>query len=293
MIEVLRSGPLTTIQDLGRPGYAHLGVGRSGAVDRPSLTLANRLVGNPEGAAALELTFGGLALRATEPLTVALTGALCETTSGGRGRDPFAPLSLEAGDVLEIGMPSHGVRTYLAVRGGIDCEPVLGSRSTDLLSHLGPGRLCDGDRLRVGRPGGPAPGVDVAPVRRLPDEPVLRVVPGPRADWFTPAALGVLGRTRYETTSSSDRVGVRLAGPPLERSRTDELPSEGMVEGAVQVPPDGHPVIFLADHPVTGGYPVIAVLHPDDVSVAAQLRPGQPVRFDVRPVLGQPARTTA
>lgn len=284
MIEVLRSGPLTTIQDLGRPGHAHLGVGRSGAVDRPSLRLANRLVGNAEGAAALELTFGGLALRATEPITVALTGAPCDAAAGGRGRDLFAPLALAAGDVLEIGMPSRGVRTYLAVRGGIDCEPVLGSRATDLLSHLGPDRLRDGDHLSLGRPNGDAPGVDVAPVRSLPDEPVLRVVAGPRADWFAPDALSVLGGTRYEVTSSSDRVGVRLDGPPLERARTDELPSEGMVEGAVQVPPDGHPVIFLADHPVTGGYPVIAVVHPDDIAVAAQLRPGQPIRFEVVPL---------
>jgi biotin-dependent carboxylase-like uncharacterized protein len=279
MIEVLRSGPLTTIQDLGRPGHAHLGVGRSGAVDRPSLRLANRLVGNPEGAAGLELTFGGLALRATESITVALTGAPCDAVAGGRGRDLFAPLALAAGEILEIGMPSRGVRTYLAVRGGIDCEPVLGSRATDLLSHLGPDPLRDGDELSVGRPDGDVPGVDVAPVRQLADEPVLRVVPGPRADWFAPDALAVLGRTRYEVTSSSDRVGVRLDGPPLTRARTDELPSEGMVEGAVQVPPDGQPVIFLADHPVTGGYPVIAVVHPEDIAVAAQLRPGQPVRF--------------
>ncbi|MFC7485703.1 biotin-dependent carboxyltransferase family protein [Knoellia sp. CPCC 206453] len=281
MIEVLRSGPLTTIQDLGRPGHAHLGVGRSGAVDRPSLRLANRLVGNPEGTAALELTFGGLALRAMQSVTVALTGAPCEAMVGGRGRDLFAPLALNAGDILELGMPSRGVRTYLAMRGGIDCDPVLGSRSTDLLSHLGPHRLRDGDQLAIGRPNGDAPGVDVAPVRGLPDEPVLRVVPGPRDDWFTPGALVALGRTRYDVTSSSDRVGVRLDGPPLERSRGDELPSEGMVEGAVQVPPDGHPVIFLADHPVTGGYPVIAVVHPDDIAMAAQLRPGQPVRFEV------------
>ena len=279
MIEVLRSGPLTTIQDLGRPGHAHLGVGRSGAVDRPSLRLANRLVGNPEGAAGLELTFGGLALRATEPITVALTGAPCDAVAGGRGRDRLAPHALAAREIHEIGMPSRGVRTYLAVRGGIDSEPVLGSRSTDRLSHLGPDPLRAGDELSVGRPDGDVPGVDVAPVRQLADEPVLRVVPGPRADWFAPDALAVLGHTRYEVTSSSDRVGVRLDGPPLTRARSDELPSEGMVEGAVQVPPDGHPVVFLADHPVTGGYPVIAVVHPEDIAVAAQLRPGQPVRF--------------
>lgn len=285
MIEVLRAGPLTTVQDLGRPGHAQLGVGRSGAVDRPSLRLANRLVGSPEGAAALELTFGGLTLRANHPLTVALTGAPCPVRVSGRARDMLAPVSLAAGDVLEVGMPSAGVRTYVAFHGGLDVEPVLGSASTDLLSHLGPEVVRDGRVLDVLPSDSEVPAVDLAPVRRLPDEPVLRVVPGPRSDWFTTDALAVLGSSRYEATSSSDRIGVRLDGPVLERSRTDELPSEGMVEGAVQVPPDGHPVVFLADHPVTGGYPVIAVVHPDDLPLAAQLRPGQPVRFEVRPAL--------
>lgn len=285
MIEVLRAGPLTTVQDLGRPGHAHLGVGRSGAADRPSLRLANRLVGNEEGAAALELTFGGLALRATASVTIAVTGAPCSVTVGSRVRDAFAPVSIAAGEVVEIGMPSRGVRTYVAFRGGVVSDLVLGSASTDRLSQLGPPIVRDGARLEVGEGSGEVPAVDLAPVRQLVDEPVLRVVPGPRVDWFTPESVGQLGRARFEATSSSDRIGVRLDGPVLERSRTGELPSEGMVEGAIQVPPDGHPVIFLADHPVTGGYPVIAVVHPDDIAVAAQLRPGQPVRFDVRPSL--------
>ncbi|MEO6021327.1 MAG: biotin-dependent carboxyltransferase family protein [Knoellia sp.] len=285
MIEVLRSGPLTTIQDLGRPGLAHLGVGRSGAVDRPSLRLANRLVGNAEGAAALELTFGGITLKAIESVTIAITGAPCPVKVNGRGSDMFAPLALAADDLLEIGMPSRGVRTYLALRGGVECEPVLGSAATDLLSHLGPSPVRDGDRLGVGTVCTAQPGVDVAPVRNLSDEPVMRVVPGPRVDWFGTDALAALGRTPFEVMSSSDRIGVRLSGARLERSRTEELPPEGMVEGAVQVPPDGQPVLFLADHPVTGGYPVIAVVHPDDIAVAAQLRPGQTVRFDVRPAL--------
>ena len=286
MIEVLRAGPLTTVQDLGRPGLAHLGVGRSGAADRPSLRLANRLVGNAEGAAALEATFGGLVLRFEGATTVALTGAPCPVRVGGRDRDLNAPVALAAGEVLELGMPRAGVRTYVAVRGGLDLPAVLGSRATDVLAHLGPDPLREGDRLPVGAPTGPEPGVDVAPVRALPSEPVLRVVPGPRADWFVPTALEVVGRGRFEVTAASDRVGVRLAGPALQRSRVDELPSEGLVEGAVQVPPDGQPVVFLADHPVTGGYPVIAVVHPDDVPVVAQLRPGQPVRFSLLRALG-------
>ena len=284
MIEVVRSGPLTTVQDLGRPGLAHLGVGRSGAADRPSLRLANRLVGNPEDAAALEATFGGLSVRFDEAVTVALTGAPAPVCVDGRARDMSAPVTVAAGQLLEIGMPWRGVRTYLAVRGGLAVEPVLGSRATDLLAHLGPTPLADGNRLPVGPPTGEVPGVDHAPVRDLPDQPVLRVSPGPRDDWFTREALSTLTATSFEATTHSDRVGVRLAGPALERSRTDELPSEGLVEGAVQVPPDGQPVIFLADHPVTGGYPVIAVVHPDDIPSAAQARPGQQVRF----ILQQP-----
>lgn len=279
MIEVLRAGPLTTVQDLGRPGLAHLGVGHSGAADRPSLRLANRLVGNPEGEAGLEATFGGLALRFERAATVALTGAPCLVTVDGHARDMNAPVHVAARQVLEVGMPWRGVRTYVAVRGGLTVPEVLGARATDLLSHLGPARLQDRDRLPFGRVAGPVPGVDVAVVPALADEPVLRVVAGPRVDWFTPEAVARLSSARFEVTAQADRVGVRLAGPALERSRTDELPSEGLVEGAIQVPPDGQPVVFLADHPVTGGYPVIAVVHPDDVPVAAQLRPGLSVRF--------------
>ena len=282
MIEVLRPGPLTTVQDLGRPGLAHLGVSRSGAADRPSLRLANRLVGNSEGDAALEATFGGVVVRFESATTVALTGAPCPVRVGGRARDMNAPVPVAAGQVLEVGMPYRGVRTYLAVRGGVSVSTVLGARATDLLAHLGPSPLREGDRLPVGSPVGAVPGVDVAPVRALAEEPVLRAVPGPRVDWFTPEALTTLRTGRFEVAPASDRVGLRLSGPALDRCRTEELPSEGLVEGAVQVPPDGQPVLFLADHPVTGGYPVIAVVHPDDVPLAAQARPGQHVRFSLQ-----------
>jgi biotin-dependent carboxylase-like uncharacterized protein len=196
-----------------------------------------------------------------------------------------APVQVGAGSLLEVGMPWAGVRTYVGVRGGLAVSPVLGSRATDLLSQLGPPVVRDGDRLPVGPASGVVPGVDVAPTRALAAEPVLRVTAGPRVDWFTTAAVAALSSRGFEVTAQSDRVGVRLAGPVLERTRSDELASEGLVEGAVQVPPDGHPVLFLADHPVTGGYPVIAVLHPDDVPVAAQCRPGQRVRFALGPAL--------
>jgi biotin-dependent carboxylase-like uncharacterized protein len=286
VIEVLRPGPLTTVQDLGRAGLAHLGVGRSGAADRPSLRLANRLVGNPEGEAGLETTLGGLAVRFESASLVALTGAPCPVRVGGRSRDMFAPVPVAAGEVLELGMPHAGVRTYLAVRGGLAVPAVLGARATDMLAQLGPAPLHAGDRLPLGSADGSHPGVDVAPVRALASEPVLRAVPGPRADWFTSRARVLLGTEPFEVSPASDRVGVRLTGPVLERARSGELPSEGVVEGAVQVPPDGHPVVFLADHPVTGGYPVIAVVHPDDIAVVAQVRPGQHLRFVLQPGLG-------
>lgn len=272
MIEVLRPGPLTTVQDLGRPGYAHLGVPHSGAADRASLCLANRLAGNPEGAACLELTFGGAALRFDASAWIAVTGAPLPMRPGGMN----APFHVPAGAVVEFGTPTAGVRTYVAVRGGLDVPPVLGSRSADLLSGLGPAPLTAGDRLPVGRPSGLI-NVDVAPGLVPERDPVLRITAGPRDAWFE--TLAPLVGEGYEVTAQSNRVGVRLDGPPLIRRREGELASEGMVTGALQVPPNGLPIIFLADHPTTGGYPVAAVLTAADVPRAAQLRPGQRVRF--------------
>ena len=282
MITVLRAGPLTTVQDLGRPGLAHLGVGRSGAADRPSLRLANRLVGNPEHASGLELTFGQLDVSVDRAVTVALTGARCPVTVAGHARGMFAPLSLAPGDVLRVGTPTRGVRTYLALRGGLAVPPVLGSRATDTLALLGPAVVSAGARFDLGTSDQPFPGVDIAPVAEPPTIPVLHACPGPRDDWFTGQALDDLTSRPFEVTPASDRIGIRLSGPVLSRRTTAELPSEGMVEGALQVPPDGQPVLFLADHPVTGGYPVIAVVEPQDVALAAQARPGQLVRFSLR-----------
>ncbi|MFE9651685.1 biotin-dependent carboxyltransferase family protein [Micromonospora sp. NPDC006431] len=277
MIEVLRAGALTTVQDQGRPGYAHLGVPRSGALDPAALRLANRLVGNPETAAGLEITLTGCALRVTRAVTVALTGAEVDVHADRRAGDLGRPLSLPAGAVLRIGPARAGLRTWLAVSGGIDVPPVLGSRATDTLSGLGPPPVRDGDRLPLGRPAGhPAP-VDVIAAPPLPDEVRLAVRPGPRHDWFTPAALDLLFTTPYAISPASNRVGARLVGAALPRAVPGELPSEGLVLGAVQVPPDGQPLIFLADHPTTGGYPVIGVV--DDVTPLAQARPGTTVTF--------------
>lgn len=282
-LTVLAPGPLSTVQDLGRPGLAELGIGRSGAADRRSLELANRLVGNPASAAGIEITFGRLVVEAAGDLLVAVTGAPCPLdTPPGRNAAMNAPFYLRDRDRLAFGTPRTGVRSYLAVRGGIAVPPVLGSRSTDLLAVIGPDQLAKGARLPVGGQRDAPPTVDLAAIAHPPDGTLtLTVVPGPRTDWFTDDALEVLTGSPYEVTSESNRIGMRLAGPSLERVRDDELPSEGMVPGALQVPPSGRPTVFLADHPVTGGYPVIAVLLRRDIDLAAQARPGQQVRFQV------------
>ena len=279
MLTVLASGLLTTVQDRGRPGWASIGVTRSGAADRQAAALANRLVGNDAAAAVLEVTVGGLQVRAARTLLVAVSGAPAPVTVDGRAAPFDAPLTLRPGQVLGLGNPAVGLRSYLAVRGGIGVPPVLGSRSTDTLSGLGPAPLRPGDVLPVGALAAAEPVVDVAPVGAPSSRPVLRVLPGPRRDWMAPTAWTALTTEDWTVSPDSDRVGLRLAGPRLDRARTDELPSEGLVPGAVQVPPDGAPVLFLVDHPVTGGYPVLAVVTTDDLPAAAQLRPGDRVRF--------------
>lgn len=283
-LEVVRTGALTTVQDLGRPGYAHLGVPRSGALDTGAHALANRLLGNPPGAATLETTLDGVGLRAVGgPVTVAVTGAPCAVRVCGRPVAWGAPVLLRAGAELEVGRAESGLRGYVAVRGGFAVGPVLGSRSTDLLSGLGPPVLSAGALLPVGAPGpDPVPGVDAVPATPGPvSELVLPLRLGPRADWFTADSVtGRLLRAPYRVSAASNRIGLRTEGPPLVRARGGELPSEGMVLGAVQVPPDGQPVVFLADHPVTGGYPVVGVVPPGPaLDAAAQARPGVPLRF--------------
>ncbi|MEU6413835.1 biotin-dependent carboxyltransferase family protein [Microbispora sp. NPDC046933] len=288
---VLAPGPLTTVQDLGRRRHSHLGVGRSGAADRGALRLANRLLANPEDAACLEVTLGGLRVRAIGDLLVTLTGAPCPATvtdaeGRTRGIGHASVERLPDGATLRLGVPSRGLRTYLAVRGGIDVPEVLGSRATDLLSGLGPERPAPGSVLPVGPAPAEFPVADLAPVPEPVPGPepgvlMLDVIPGPRHDWFEPGALAALCAEPYEVTAHSDRVGMRLRGPRLERARDGELPSEGMVPGALQVPPSGQPTLFLADHPVTGGYPVIAVVRDHHVDRAAQARPGQRIRFRV------------
>ncbi|MBM9622793.1 biotin-dependent carboxyltransferase family protein [Streptomyces zhihengii] len=277
---VVRAGALTTVQDGGRAGHAHLGVPRSGALDAPAARLVNRLVGNAEGAAVLETTLTGCAVRPRCPVTVAVGGAPCRVTVDGRPAAWGAALAVPAGAVLEAHPAVRGVRSYLAFAGGVAVEPVLGSRSTDLLSGLGPDPLTDGAVLPLG-PGcaPPAGGGGPVPWPAPPGELLLRIRLGPRDDWFTAGALRTLATALYRVTSSGNRIGLRTDGPPLERAVHGELASEGMVLGAVQVPPDGRPVVFLADHPTTGGYPVVGVVAEPDLAAAAQAVPGTPVRF--------------
>jgi biotin-dependent carboxylase-like uncharacterized protein len=270
-LEVVRAGPLTTVQDHGRPGHAHLGVPRSGALDLPAVRLANRLVGNPSSAAVLETTLLGCSLRFSAAGVAAVTGAPAEVTVDGLRLS--GPLEVPAGGLLVVGPATAGVRSYVAVAGGIDVEPVLGSRSTDTLSGLGPPPLTDGMTLPVGAPyGDPAWAADLLP--SPPAEILLSVRPGPRWDWVSPV---VLYESAYVVGPDSNRVGVRLTGASLSRRRAGELPSEGISLGAIQVPSSGQPLVFLADHPTTGGYPVVGVV--EDVTPLAQARPGTVVRF--------------
>jgi biotin-dependent carboxylase-like uncharacterized protein len=281
-IEVLAAGPLTTVQDRGRSGWAHLGVPPSGAADPHALALGNRIVGNDVGAAALEATLAGPRLRFEGAAVGALTGAETDASIGGRHVESNRPFEIGAGEVLELGGCRAGVRAYVSVRGGIDVEPVLGSRSTDLLSGLGPPQLREGDVLPIGREPAGKPQFDIEPPPAPLAEPVLSLIPGPRDDWFAPSALEALAAGRWRVSPSSNRVGIRLEGPRIERVRDEELLSEGVVTGALQVPPSGQPILLLNDHPTTGGYPVLGVVHTGDLPLVGQLRPGQGLSFVIQ-----------
>ena len=274
-LEVVAAGPGCTVQDRGRVGWASLGVPRAGALDQPAADLANRLVGNAADAAVVEVTLGGLVLRATHGHWLAVTGAPGPVRVGGRAAPHGQPLWLAPGAELALDPPVRGVRSYVAVAGGVDVRPVLGSRSTDLLAGVGPPPLAPGTVLPVGPSRARPHGQDTP---RPPLAGPLRLDPGPREDWCVDA-LETLVSGEYVVGAASNRVALRLQGPPLVRARGEELPSEGIVLGAVQVPPDGQPLVFLADHPTTGGYPVVAVVREEDLWQCAQLRPGEAVTF--------------
>ncbi|MBO1268007.1 5-oxoprolinase/urea amidolyase family protein [Arthrobacter cavernae] len=314
-LRILAPGALSLIQDLGRRGHGPLGVSAAGALDRASLRRANRLVGNSSSAAAIETVNGGLSVEAIGDQVLAVAGAPATLTiqspsralAGGEDDDgepqpgaqrtvPMAaPFALLDGEVLSVGAPVSGFRTYLAIRGGADVPAVLGSRSTDTMSGIGPAPLVPGQPLPAGKDtdsavvGNPElqpefPGHGEAGVT------VLDIIPGPREDWFEPSALESLCSQSWQVTPQSNRVGMRLAGEPLRRSRDGELPSEGTMAGAIQIPPAGLPVLFLADHPITGGYPVIGVVADEHLDRAAQVPIGGSIRFRISPNYDVPSR---
>ncbi|WP_104175547.1 5-oxoprolinase/urea amidolyase family protein [Arthrobacter sp. Y81] len=308
-LRIVSPGLQSLIEDLGRHGHSALGVSAAGALDRASLRRANRLVGNAASAAAIESVAGGLRVQAVGDQVVAVAGAPSALTvdspsDAGSDSDPdeparqrtvpmATPFALHDGEILTLGAPEAGFRSYLAVRGGVDAAPVLGSRSTDTMSGIGPAPLAAGQVLASGDV--TESGV-VGHPELQPDLPgdgvtVLDIVLGPRADWFDEAALESLCGQDWVVKPQSNRVGMRLDGTPLERSREGELPSEGTVAGAIQVPPEGLPVLFLADHPITGGYPVIGVVVDHQLDLAAQVPIGGSIRFRRVPEQTSPEQT--
>nr|WP_281376946.1 biotin-dependent carboxyltransferase family protein [Deinobacterium chartae] len=294
----MRAGPTSAVQDLGRPGYARSGISRAGAADRWALRIANLLVGNPEGAAALELTTG-TALRFEADHLVALSGADLSADLEGLPLPLHRPVRVRAGEILRLGAPRSGVRAYLAVAGGLDLPLDLGSRATDLragLGGLGGRALRAGDVLAVGQSSDWAQGwtkwlarrarratswaLDPDLLPRYSRAPVLRAVPGPEEAEFARHSREAFWRDAYEVTRLADRVGVRLEGASLIRREARELLSGAVVPGVVQVPPGGQPLVLSVEAQTLGGYPRIAVVASVDLPLLVQLAPGHLVRFE-------------
>ncbi|WP_283248422.1 carboxyltransferase domain-containing protein [Corynebacterium qintianiae] len=276
----------TLYQDLGRQGNGNLGVTTSGSADRASARTANAAVGNKRNATLLE-NVGGCRLTALAETVVCVTGAEADVTVGGRPALLATPTIVPAGAELVISAPRAGMRSYVAVRGGLIADTELGSAATDLLSGLGPAPITAGETVSMSlTPPMSANALLTNPLRVAQEKGVtvgaVRCVLGPRDDWFSTETVERFLATDYTVTPASNRVGLRLeAAAPLERERPGELPSEGMVAGSVQIPPSGQPVVFLRDHAVTGGYPVIATVINEDVDIAAQLPPGSTLRFEL------------
>ncbi len=288
-LTIHNAGLQTLIVDRGRPGLASLGVSVSGAADRGALERANWAVGNAGGAAALELSHGGFQAVAHREIVVAVAGApraiAVEGSLGVRTVPMEVAFRVNPGELLGIGAPTAGLRSVVALRGGVLAAEILGSSSRDTLAGLGPEPLRVGDEVRLAHRAVQAVAEVPPPPFEMPRSggvTVLDIILGPRDNWFSSDSHELLQRQTWDVSMLSDRVGVRLTGQQLTRTpefAAQELPSEGMVAGSIQVPPDGQPVVFLADHPLTGGYPVIAVLHERHLDVAAQLPPGARIQF--------------
>jgi len=283
MIRILDAGAQTTVQDRGRPGQLRYGIPPSGPMDVRSFLFANRLVGNPDTAAALECTVLGPRFEARADCAVAVTGAAMPVTLNGAEAPRWTTIHLRAGDVVRLGPSARGVRAYVAFSGGVDVPLVLGSRSTYLRGRLGglDGRaLRKDDELRLFPAALPA-------IRRVPETAVadlgapdgLRVVLGPQAERFTPDGIAAFLGGEYEMLPQSDRMGARLRGPRIAHTRGHDIISDGIALGSVQVPGDGQPIVLLVDRQSTGGYTKVATVCSVDVGRLGQVKPGQPVRF--------------
>ncbi|MDF0650141.1 MAG: KipI antagonist [Nitrospira sp. LK265] len=286
-IIVVKGGWLTTVQDLGRYGYQQYGVPVAGAMDSFSAIVANRLVENPDQAALLELTLKGPELQFEQESVIAITGADLSPTINGSSLPLWQSILVPHGSRLSFGSPRVGVRSYLAIAGGIDVPLVLGSRSTHCASEMGGFRgrpLKQADSLCTGKP---VQSIKRLPGKRLPDHlvprynrtPILRIIPGPQQHFFSDTSLATLARATYTVSPQSDRMGYRLIGPTIVRKESMRFISDCTTMGALQVPPDGQPILLMADRQTTGGYPKIAVVISADLFLAAQLAPGDTVTF--------------
>lgn len=284
-IEVQAPGLLTTVQDLGREGFGPMGVSPSGAADAVSLRVGNRLVGNDDNAAALEMTLVGGTFRFTEAAVIALTGSDFGATLDGAPVPLWESIPVRAGACLRLGATRSGARCYLCVHGGIAVEPVLGSASTHLLSGLGgfDGRpLRRGDMLRLGPTSAPARKrrTDSQALRALAPRKLLRVTAGPQADWFAESTQRTFYESTYRVAENSNRMGLRLEGAAVAPTPAREMITEGVSLGAVQVPAGGHPIILFVEQQTTGGYPKIANVISADLVSVGQLRPRDEIRFE-------------
>lgn len=283
MIRILEEGVQTTIQDLGRWGQLRYGVPPSGPMDRTPFVLANRLVGNPDGAAGLECTYMGPRFEVGLPCAIAVTGANMPVTVNRQEAPAWTTIELRPGDVVKLGPARVGIRTYVAFSGGIDVPEVLGSRATYLRGRLGglQGRaLRRQDPLSlIAAPMPPRRRVREQAIPVIEVEPVVRVVLGPQADRFTAAGIETFLSAGYEMLQQSDRMGARLRGPRIEHARGHDIISDGIALGSIQVPGDGQPIVLLVDRQSTGGYTKLATVCSVDIGRVGQVRPGGTLRF--------------
>ncbi|KOC92939.1 5-oxoprolinase subunit PxpC [Winslowiella iniecta] len=280
MLTIFRAGISTSIQDAGRTGWRQYGIGLSGALDIPAMKTANLLVGNPQDSAVLEITLGQFSAEFGRDGWIALTGAGCNATIDGKPVWTGWRTPVKAGQKLTLAMPAHGMRSYLALDGGFDLPPLLGSVSTDLKAGFGGQhgrRVEDGDQLPLGQPTHRFR--KAAGVRQLLWGNRLRALPGPEYHEFSRESQEAFWRTGWKLSPQSNRMGYRLQGRTLARDSDRELLSHGLLPGVIQVPPNGQPIVLMSDAQTTGGYPRIACVIEADLYHLAQIRLGEPMHF--------------